>query len=69
MSESGLDFTVAIGGAAGQGIATPGNILARLFGRRGLRGAGRDVRRWRTVARGHHEHGERGTLQRPAVTC
>lgn len=36
MSASGLDFTIAIGGAAGQGIATPGNILARLFGRRGL---------------------------------
>ena len=36
MSVSGLDFTIAIGGAAGQGIATPGNILARLFGRRGL---------------------------------
>ena len=36
MSVNGLDFTVAIGGAAGQGIATPGNILARMFGRRGL---------------------------------
>lgn len=36
MSASGLDLTIAIGGAAGQGIATPGNILARLFGRRGL---------------------------------
>jgi 2-oxoglutarate ferredoxin oxidoreductase subunit alpha len=36
MSESGLDFTLAIGGAAGQGIATPGNILARIFARRGL---------------------------------
>ena len=30
------DFAFAIGGAAGQGIATPGNILARLFVRRGL---------------------------------
>lgn len=27
---------MAIGGAAGQGIATPGNILARIFTRRGL---------------------------------
>ena len=36
MSEKGLDFTIAIGGAAGQGVATPGNILARMFGRRGL---------------------------------
>ena len=30
------DLSLAIGGAAGQGIATPGNILARLFVRRGL---------------------------------
>ncbi len=32
----GYDFAFAIGGAAGQGIATPGNILARIFVRRGL---------------------------------
>ena len=31
-----FDFALAIGGAAGQGIATPGNILARSFVRRGL---------------------------------
>lgn len=31
-----FDFTIGIGGAAGQGIATPGNILARTFVRRGL---------------------------------
>ena len=36
MSDRGLDFTISIGGAAGQGIATPGNILARIFARRGL---------------------------------
>ena len=36
MSANGLDFSLAIGGAAGQGIATPGNILARLLARRGL---------------------------------
>ena len=29
-------FAVAIGGAAGQGVATPGNIFARIFARRGL---------------------------------
>ncbi len=29
-------FAVAIGGAAGQGVATPGNIFARIFVRRGL---------------------------------
>ncbi len=31
-----FDFALAIGGAAGQGIATPGTILARIFSRRGL---------------------------------
>jgi len=36
MSSRTFDFALAIGGAAGQGIATPGNILARLFARRGL---------------------------------
>ena len=36
MTSAGFDFCLSIGGAAGQGIATPGNILARLFVRRGL---------------------------------
>jgi len=36
MSSNGLDLAIAIGGAAGQGIATPGNILARILVRRGL---------------------------------
>ena len=36
MTHREYDFALAIGGAAGQGIATPGNILARLFVRRGL---------------------------------
>lgn len=31
-----IDFSIGIGGAAGQGIATPGDILARIFVRRGL---------------------------------
>src|SRR5438874_4292527 len=31
-----IDFAVGIGGAAGQGVATPGNLLAKLFARRGL---------------------------------
>src|SRR5438876_9814125 len=31
-----IDFTVGIGGAAGPGIATPGDILALIFARRGL---------------------------------
>jgi 2-oxoglutarate ferredoxin oxidoreductase subunit alpha len=33
---SRIDFAIGIGGAAGQGIATPGDILARIFVRRGL---------------------------------
>jgi 2-oxoglutarate ferredoxin oxidoreductase subunit alpha len=36
MSAGSFDFVLAIGGAAGQGIATPGGILARTFVRRGL---------------------------------
>lgn len=36
MSNPTFDFALAIGGAAGQGIATPGDILARIFVRRGL---------------------------------
>ena len=31
-----FDLAIGIGGAAGQGIATPGDILARIFVRRGL---------------------------------
>src|ERR1051326_4919452 len=29
-------FAISIGGAAGQGVATPGDIFAQLFARRGL---------------------------------
>ncbi|MCH7735510.1 MAG: 2-oxoacid:acceptor oxidoreductase family protein, partial [Chloroflexi bacterium] len=36
MSRDGFDLALSIGGAAGQGIATPGNILARIMVRRGL---------------------------------
>ena len=36
MTSGNYSLALAIGGAAGQGIATPGNILARLFVRRGL---------------------------------
>jgi len=31
-----MDVAIGIGGAAGQGIATPGDVLARIFVRRGL---------------------------------
>ena len=36
MGPGSLDFALAIGGEAGQGIATPGDILARIMVRRGL---------------------------------
>ena len=36
MAPRKFDFVLAIGGEAGQGIATPGDILARIFIRRGL---------------------------------
>ena len=36
MNSGNFEFSLSIGGAAGQGIATPGNILASLFVRRGL---------------------------------
>ncbi|HXF64594.1 MAG TPA: 2-oxoacid:acceptor oxidoreductase family protein, partial [Caldilineaceae bacterium] len=36
MEPASFDFVIGIGGAAGQGIATPGDILARTFVRRGL---------------------------------
>ena len=36
MKPNQFDFVIGIGGAAGQGIATPGDILARTFVRRGL---------------------------------
>ncbi len=37
MASANFDFSLSIGGAAGQGIATPDNILARMFAARGLR--------------------------------
>ena len=36
MEPGTFELSLSIGGAAGQGIATPGNILARIFTRRGL---------------------------------
>ena len=36
MASQKFDFALSIGGSAGQGIATPGSILARIFTRRGL---------------------------------
>ena len=36
MASGNYDFALAIGGEAGQGVATPGDVLARIFVRRGL---------------------------------
>ena len=36
MGPGKYDLSINIGGEAGQGIATPGDILARIFVRRGL---------------------------------
>ena len=36
MGPGKYDLSIGIGGEAGQGIATPGDILARIFVRRGL---------------------------------
>ena len=36
MASNKYDLAMGIGGEAGQGIATPGDILARIFVRRGL---------------------------------
>jgi len=30
-------FAIGMGGAAGQGVATPGDVFAKIFSRRGLR--------------------------------
>jgi 2-oxoglutarate ferredoxin oxidoreductase subunit alpha len=70
MASGDFDFCLAIGGAAGQGIATPGNVLARIFARRGLhlfaynayqsiiRG-GHILLTMRASARSAHSHGDR----------
>jgi len=36
MASGKYDFALAIGGEAGQGVATPGDVLARIYVRRGL---------------------------------
>ena len=36
MASEKFDFSLAIGGAAGQGIAAPGDVLAWIFVQRGL---------------------------------
>ena len=47
-----VDVAIAIGGAAGQGIATPGNILSRILVRRGLHVNVYDA--YQSIIRGGH---------------
>ncbi|HUZ76332.1 MAG TPA: 2-oxoacid:acceptor oxidoreductase subunit alpha [Chloroflexota bacterium] len=47
-----IDLALAIGGAAGQGIATPGDILARIFVRRGLHTNSYNA--YQSIVRGGH---------------
>jgi 2-oxoglutarate ferredoxin oxidoreductase subunit alpha len=46
------DLAIGIGGAAGQGIATPGDILARIFVRRGLHVSAYNA--YQSIIRGGH---------------
>ena len=47
-----IDLALGIGGAAGQGIATPGDILARIFVRRGLHVTAYNA--YQSIIRGGH---------------
>jgi 2-oxoglutarate ferredoxin oxidoreductase subunit alpha len=47
-----VDLAIGIGGAAGQGIATPGDILARIFVRRGLHLSAYNA--YQSIIRGGH---------------
>jgi 2-oxoglutarate ferredoxin oxidoreductase subunit alpha len=47
-----FDLAIGIGGAAGQGIATPGDILARIFVRRGLHLSAYNA--YQSIIRGGH---------------
>ena len=61
-----IDFAVGIGGAAGQGVATPGNILAKLFARRGLHINAYNA--YQSIIRGGHTFLTIRTSERP-VRC
>src|SRR5262249_33782464 len=47
-----FDLAIGIGGAAGQGLATPGDILARIFVRRGLHVCAYNA--YQSIIRGGH---------------
>jgi 2-oxoglutarate ferredoxin oxidoreductase subunit alpha len=59
-------FAVSIGGAAGQGVATPGNIFARIFARRGLHVLAYNA--YQSIIRGGHTF-RRSALVRSELTA
>src|SRR2546427_12316687 len=63
---SKVDLSIAIGGAAGQGIATPGDILARIFVRRGLHL--NTYNAYQSIVRGGHIFLTLRTSDRPIQT-
>jgi 2-oxoglutarate/2-oxoacid ferredoxin oxidoreductase subunit alpha len=62
----GMDLAIGIGGAAGQGIATPGDILARIFVRRGLHL--NTYNAYQSIVRGGHIFLTLRTSDRPVHT-
>src|SRR6478752_6540921 len=65
-STMGIDLAIGIGGAAGQGIATPGDILARIFVRRGLHL--NTYNAYQSIVRGGHIFLTLRTSERPVLT-
>ena len=61
-----FDLATAIGGAAGQGIATPGNILAKILVRRGLHVNVYDA--YQSIIRGGHIFLTLRTSDRPVLS-
>jgi 2-oxoglutarate ferredoxin oxidoreductase subunit alpha len=61
-----MDLAIGIGGAAGQGIATPGDILARIFVRRGLHL--NTYNAYQSIVRGGHIFLTLRTSERPILT-
>src|SRR5438105_3547733 len=61
-----MDLAIGIGGAAGQGIATPGDILARIFVRRGLHL--NTYNAYQSIVRGGHIFLTLRTSDRPVRT-
>ena len=61
-----MDLAIGIGGAAGQGIATPGDILARIFVRRGLHL--NTYNAYQSIVRGGHIFLTLRTSDRPVLS-